>query len=530
VTRARVHGLKSKPVLLRGSKRLPETPDALNQRGVIGGAGAVVPYAVWRQAQDRALAALEMPGIVVVLGPAGASGPFLRELMAGLRECGRAVTFVPRPDLPRWWRAVTALIIEDAAQMDAALLEAICRPPGRRIVLAGLPASAVAELPALTPAALTVVTLEPLSPATAATLRSSMSKARVAIESGVLASALAKLPAPLTPAPLTVVTLEPLSSGTAAAPRSSSRSNAWMSIGSGVLAATGMAGALLWTRAPWAPGAPAPTRVAALQPAVELPPAPGSPPAPPESAPSASEQPGDARSAASPASSPAGEKNRPGIGTSLEPPAVAVVTQTEPRSESESAPPELQAGPSPGPESRPALTVPPAAAITTPPLAEARRATPPEPAAPGRVTALQPTIKLPPASGSPSAPWAPPEKPSPKLVRAEAGIGCPPRDTFENAQAWVHERLKCERHPTPNGLWIEWAEYCPSGPLGYFVLKVKAGQQKVYLFENIPPAVWEGFKAAPSADKFYHSEIKGKRHWFRLASKLTPSAPELSCR
>ena len=111
----------------------------------------------------------------------------------------------------------------------------------------------------------------------------------------------------------------------------------------------------------------------------------------------------------------------------------------------------------------------------------------------------------------------------------EAGIACPPRDTLENAQAWVHEQLKCERHPTPNDPWIEWAAYCPSGPLGYFVLKVKTGQQKVYLFENIPPAVWEGFKAAPSADKFYHSEIKGKRHSFRLASKLKPSAPELTC-
>ena len=163
------------------------------------------------------------------------------------------------------------------------------------------------------------------------------------------------------------------------------------------------------------------------------------------------------------------------------------------------------------------------------PLVEAPLATPPEPTAPGRVAALQRPIELPPASGSPAAPSAPPEKPSPGLVQAEAGIACPPRDTFENAQRWVHERLKCERHPTPNGLWIEWAEYCPSGPLGYFVLKVKTGQQKVYLFENIPPAVWEGFKAAPSADKFYHSEIKGKRHWFRLTSKLKPSAPVLTC-
>jgi hypothetical protein len=173
--------------------------------------------AVWREAHDRAQAALEMPGIVVVLGPAGVSG------------------------------------IEDAAQMDAALLEAICRPPGRRIALAGLPASALAELPApLAPAPLTVVTLEPLSPQTAAAI-SSMNKAWVAIESGVLASALAKLPAPLIPAPLPVATLEPLSPGAAAAPRSSARSNA---------------------RAPPAPPALAPSHVAALQPAIELPPDP----------------------------------------------------------------------------------------------------------------------------------------------------------------------------------------------------------------------------------------------------------------
>jgi hypothetical protein len=123
-----------------------------------------------------------------------------------------------------------------------------------------------------------------------------------------------------------------------------------------------------------------------------------------------------------------------------------------------------------------------------------------------------------------AAPTSPnsPDQPPPKTDQRE-GIDCPPRDTFKNAQAWVHERLNCERHPTPNEPWIEWAEYCPSGPLGYFVLKVKAGQQKVHLFENIPPAFWEGFKAAPAAGKFYHRELKGKRHWFRLASELKPS-------
>ncbi|MGB6981832.1 MAG: hypothetical protein WBD78_04965, partial [Methylocella sp.] len=216
---------------------MPETPDALDQRGVLGGAGADVPDAIWRQAHDRALAALEMPGIVVVLGPFGMSGTFLQELMAGLRERGRAVTFVPRTDVPRCWPAGSALVIEDAAQMDAALLEAICRTPGRRILLAGLPASALAELPA----PLTVVNLEPLSARTAVALRSSTSKTRVAIESDVLAAALAKLPASPT-----VVTREPLSPGTAAAPRSSSRRNARVAIACEVLAGACVAGALLW--------------------------------------------------------------------------------------------------------------------------------------------------------------------------------------------------------------------------------------------------------------------------------------------
>jgi len=353
---------------------LPETPDGLDQRGVIGGAGADAPDAVWRQAHDRALAALEIPGIVVVLGPAGVSGTFLRELVAGFRERGRAMTFVPRADFVRWWPAGSALVIEDAAHMDAARLEAICRPPGRRIVLGGLPASALAELPApLTPAPLTVVTLEPLSPGIAAAPRTPMSNARVAIESGVLASALAELPAPHTPAPLTVVTRESPLPWTAAALRSSSRRNARvavasvvlavtgvfgarMAIATGMLAATSVAGALLWTGVP-----PPPTTEPAL---------------------SASEQPGDATSAISPAPMPAGDEDRPGIGTSLELRADPVVAQSGRRSGSEPAPPPLQAAPSPAPGSLQALNVPPAAAIAAPL---------PEPAAPsGSVPQLLP--------------------------------------------------------------------------------------------------------------------------------------------
>jgi KTSC domain len=239
-----------------------------------------------------------------------------------------------------------------------------------------------------------------------------------------------------------------------------------------------------------------------------------------EPAPSTSDQP-VVTGAISPAPMPAGDEDRP-----VEFPAIPVIAQAEPRSDSEPVPPQLEAEPSSVlPDSHQTLNVPRAAPEANqlpshlPLLAEASRAVPRESEAP---------LLLPPMPKGSNV-FDDFGKPAPKLVQAEGGIACPPRDTLENAQAWVHERLKCERHPTPNGPWIEWAEYCPSGPLGYFVLKVKTGQQTIYLFENIPPTVWEGFKAAPSADKFYHSEIKGKHHWFRLGRQLKPSAPELTC-
>ncbi|MGH8277897.1 MAG: hypothetical protein ACRETH_14505, partial [Steroidobacteraceae bacterium] len=83
----------------------------------------------------------------------------------------------------------------------------------------------------------------------------------------------------------------------------------------------------------------------------------------PKPGPSASKQLGDVTGAIS----PAGDQHRPDIGTMREPPAVPVVAQTGPRSASEPAPPQLQAGPSPAPESRQALNALIAAVIATPP-------------------------------------------------------------------------------------------------------------------------------------------------------------------
>jgi hypothetical protein len=268
-------------------------------------------------------------------------------------------------------------------------------------------------------------------------------------------------------------------------------------------------------------------------------------PAPPKSAQPSSAQPGGVTSAISPAPTAAGNEDRPGFGTTLEFPAAPLIAQIEPQSDRESVPPQLQAKPSPMPGSRQAVTmpraVPDADQVPSHSPLLAPGATPREPEAPSGSAPQLPED----APTSPRRPEQPPPKiapkpkesnvfdefgkPLPKLLHADGEIACPPRDTLKNAQAWVHEQLKCERHPTPNDLWIEWAEYCPTGRLGYFVLKVKTGQQKVYLFENIPPTVWEGFKEAPSAHKFYRSEIKGKRHWFRLTSKLKPSAPVLTC-
>ncbi|MGH6813388.1 MAG: hypothetical protein ACREDM_13970 [Methylocella sp.] len=95
----------------------------------------------------------------------------------------------------------------------------------------------------------------------------------------------------------------------------------------------------------------------------------------PEHAPSASKQSVDATSAILPAPMHAGDKDHPGIGTSPELPAAPVVALTGPRSGIEPAPRQLQAEPSPVPNSRQALYVPPAAAIAAPPS---------EPAAPSR--------------------------------------------------------------------------------------------------------------------------------------------------
>src|SRR5450631_4185462 len=154
-------------------------------------------------------------------------------------------------------------------------------------------------------------------------------------------------------------------------------------------------------------------------------------PAPPEPAPSASDQPGDVTSTISPAPMPAGNEYRPSFGTTFEFPAIPVIAQAEPRSDSEPVPPQLEAEPSSVlPDSRQTLNVPRAAPEANqlpshlPLLAEASRAVPRESEAP---------LLLPPKPKGSNV-FDDFGKPAPKLVQAEGGIACPPRDTLENAQ------------------------------------------------------------------------------------------------
>ena len=106
---------------------------------------------------------------------------------------------------------------------------------------------------------------------------------------------------------------------------------------------------------------------------------------------------------------------------------------------------------------------------------------------------------------------------------------CPPPDDYEHARAWVQGNLRCESQGTPQSSWIEWAEYCPDEELGFFILKVKDGQEKQYLFERMPRSVCDSLVTSSSAGTYYNAAIRGARFWFFLSGESQPDAPELTC-
>jgi len=107
---------------------------------------------------------------------------------------------------------------------------------------------------------------------------------------------------------------------------------------------------------------------------------------------------------------------------------------------------------------------------------------------------------------------------------------CIPRNDEEVAKEWILANLQCERHLTPYSSWIDWADYCPAEPLGFFVLSVKRGSEPHTLFERVPIELWQAFKIADSAGHFFATEIRKPSYHFRLADELTADAPELTCK
>jgi hypothetical protein len=54
-------------------------------------------------------------------------------------------------------------------------------------------------------------------------------------------------------------------------------------------------------------------------------------------------------------------------------------------------------------------------------------------------------------------------------------------DAVDRARADLRSaqsNLRRERHHTPQSSWIDWAEHCPDGDLGSFIIKVKTGHRK----------------------------------------------------
>ena len=159
------------------------------------------------------------------------------------------------------------------------------------------------------------------------------------------------------------------------------------------------------------------------------------------------------------------------------------------------------------------------------PLVEAPRDTPPVPPAPGRVAALQRTIELPPASGSAAGALGSAGETVPR-ARSSGGRDCMATTRHIRECAKMGSRTAQMRAAPPMAFGSNGRNIAQAARSGTLCSRSRpASRKSSYLKTYLPP-----FGRSSKRDKFYHSEIKGKRHWFRLASKMKPSAPELTYR
>jgi len=96
-------------------------------------------------------------------------------------------------------------------------------------------------------------------------------------------------------------------------------------------------------------------------------------------------------------------------------------------------------------------------------------------------------------------------------VADERGSATAPAfSTYDEATEYVRATYDGESIDTSRSSWITGAEYFEAGGRGYLILGMRG---KDYIFEGVPPDVWEGFKEAPSLGTYYHEAIRGRYHF-----------------
>jgi hypothetical protein len=107
---------------------------------------------------------------------------------------------------------------------------------------------------------------------------------------------------------------------------------------------------------------------------------------------------------------------------------------------------------------------------------------------------------------------------------------CVPRRNELQTTEWILKNLHCERHLTPYSSWIDWADYCATDErVGFFILSIKRGREPHQLFERVPVEVWQAFKIADSAGRFFANEIRKPSYRFRTVDEFAADAPEIAC-